>query len=200
MYQLYMHLTPNNKRYIGITKLKPNYRWKNGEGYKENMFFYRAIKKYGWNNIKHIILLSNLTKEEAEKKEIEYIAKYKTTNNNYGYNIEKGGNTIGKVSDKTREKLRTAHLGKKQNKETREKHRQATLRLWEDEGFRNKVRKKRYRKGKSVICIETNKVFPRIKDASDYYNICDETIRKCCNKTRITAGGYHWAFYKEELS
>lgn len=197
MYHLYMHITPNNKKYIGITKLKPNERWKNGKGYKNNILFSRAINKYGWNNIQHIILLSNLTKEKAEQKEIEYIAKYQTTNNKYGYNIDKGGNTIGKMSDETKEKLRIAHKGKKQSEATKEKHRQATLKQWENKEFRNKMKSKRYKRGKSVICIETKKIFPRIKDASIYYNICDETIRKCCNKTRITAGGFHWAFYEE---
>lgn len=212
MYQLYMHITPNNKKYIGITKLKLNARWKNGEGYKSNVLFYRAINKYGWNNIKHIVLLSNLTKEEAETKEIEYIAKYKSNNNKYGYNIENGGKTIGTISEITKEKLRKAHLNKKQSNETKEKHRQAALKLWQDNSFREKIKesyykkqkkkrkyKCRYKPGKMVICIETKKVFNRIKDASEYYDICDESIRKCCHKKRNIAGGYHWTFYEEGL-
>ena len=40
------------------------------------------------------------------------------------------------------------------------------------------------RKTIPVICIETNKQFETIKDASIYYKICDETIRKCIHKER----------------
>ena len=53
-FYVYIHTCPNNKRYIGVTKnLKPEYRWSNGEGYKSNKHFYRAIQKYGWKSIKH---------------------------------------------------------------------------------------------------------------------------------------------------
>ena len=33
-YTVYMHICPNGKRYIGITKLKPQERWGNGKSYK----------------------------------------------------------------------------------------------------------------------------------------------------------------------
>ena len=64
-YSVYIHLFPNNKVYIGITKQKPEHRWNNGKGYKNNDYLANAILKYGWNNIEHKILYSNLTKEEA---------------------------------------------------------------------------------------------------------------------------------------
>ena len=77
-YTVYMHVSPNGKVYIGITSLKPKYRWENGRGYKGNEYFYRAIKKYEWNNFEHIIIENNLTKEQAENMEIELIAKYRS--------------------------------------------------------------------------------------------------------------------------
>ena len=55
---VYMHITPNNKKYIGITSQIPNKRWRNGKGYKKCLFL-NAIKKYGWGNIKHEILFDN---------------------------------------------------------------------------------------------------------------------------------------------
>ena len=61
-----MHICPNNKKYIGITCQEPEKRWINGKGYKTNDYFFRAIQKYNWNNIKHEILFNNLTKKEAE--------------------------------------------------------------------------------------------------------------------------------------
>ena len=59
-------------------------------GYK-SQFFYKAIEKYGWENIRHKILLSNLSKEEARQKEIEYISIYKSNTREYGYNLTDGG-------------------------------------------------------------------------------------------------------------
>lgn len=101
-YSVYMHTTPNQKRYIGITGKDPKKRWNGGSGYYYNREFHKAIKTYGWNNIKHQVLFQNLSKEEAEQKERELIAKYDTTNPNKGFNYTKGGNHQGMTSDATR--------------------------------------------------------------------------------------------------
>ena len=90
-YTVYTHITPSNKRYIGITCQKPSRRWNNGKGYSENEYFTNAINKYGWENIEHIIVAKGLTKEEAEWLEIELIKVWDTTNRSKGYNITKGG-------------------------------------------------------------------------------------------------------------
>lgn len=90
-YTVYMHISPSNKKYVGITKNKPTKRWDCGRGYKQNKYFFNAIKKYGWNNIKHIILDTGLSEYDAKQKEIELIAKYNLTDRKYGYNISKGG-------------------------------------------------------------------------------------------------------------
>lgn len=86
-----MHTSPSNKVYIGITSQKPKTRWGNGRNYSSNEYFYRAIKKYGWDNFKHEILFSNLSLKEAKAKEIELIAFYDSTNPEKGYNITSGG-------------------------------------------------------------------------------------------------------------
>ena len=89
-YVLYMHENKiNGKKYIGITKQQPEVRWKGGSGYKQNPAFWNAIQKYGWDNFEHIILLENLTREDAERLEIEYIQQYNTIAQ--GYNISEGG-------------------------------------------------------------------------------------------------------------
>ena len=110
-YTVYMHVSPSGKRYIGITGQSVEKRWGNGTGYKNCISFNRAIEKYGWNNIKHIILYSGLRKEDAETKEIELIKKYNTTDSRYGYNIENGGSTIGKHSEETKRKISIANKG-----------------------------------------------------------------------------------------
>lgn len=111
-YILYIHIFPNEKKYIGITKQKPEKRWLNGKGYKLCPLMNKAIQKYGWESIKHQILYENLTKEEAERKEIELIAYYKTNQKEYGYNIENGGNCIGTHSEETKRKIGAKSKGR----------------------------------------------------------------------------------------
>ena len=64
-YTVYVHVVPNSKKYVGITCQRPLQRWANGHGYVKNTYFYNAIIKYGWDNIEHIIIASNLSKDEA---------------------------------------------------------------------------------------------------------------------------------------
>lgn len=112
-YYVYVHISPNNKKYVGITKQKPERRWrKQGQGYKENRYLTKAIQKYGWDNFKHEILFYGLSQKEAEEKEIELIAKYKSSNYKYGYNLDNGGRTVGTLREETKEKLRQVNLGK----------------------------------------------------------------------------------------
>ena len=206
-YTVYKHTAPNGKVYIGITSVEPKRRWQSGWGYRTQLF-YRAIQKYGWENIEHEVLYSGLSKEEAEQKEIELITAYKSNQKEYGYNVDNGGYSAGKLSDATREKLKKSHTGIKYTQETREKHRAAQLRLWNDEEYRRsrtyeyKKRKAQggysvYKPGKPVVCVETRQIFARIKDASESMGICDECIRKCCNGLRKTAGGFRWEFVQE---
>ena len=62
-FTVYCHISPNGKKYVGITAQEPEVRWNNGLGYKHrNPHFWRAIQKYGWNNIEHIVLANNLSK------------------------------------------------------------------------------------------------------------------------------------------
>ena len=129
---VYMHTSPSEKRYIGITgEDDPSVRWgSNGNGYlkrKPNGEFQQpaianAILKYrNWNEWKHDILLSGLTQQKAEEKEIELIELYDATNPLNGYNIQIGGSVLagennpnyGKQhSPETRAKISNARKGK----------------------------------------------------------------------------------------
>ena len=92
MYSVYIHtVIANNKKYVGQCVGDPHKRWGcSGHRYK-GQFFYRAIEKYGWENMTHIIVADNLTQEQADDLEIKLIAKYKTNDRAYGYNITPGG-------------------------------------------------------------------------------------------------------------
>lgn len=74
VYYVYRHTLPDGRCYIGAT-YRGKDRWgENGSGYKTSgNIFYPLIVQYGWDNIKHEILFSNLTKQEAREKEISLI-------------------------------------------------------------------------------------------------------------------------------
>lgn len=155
-YTVYMHICPNGKKYIGITSQDVKKRWLNGSGYKKCPKFYKAILKYKWENIKHEILYTNLTKEQAEQKEIELIKQYNTTDDKFGYNLAFGGNTTKgyKYTEEQRKKLsisqkgkhsgeKNSRYGKHCSNETKEKIRKALIQKYNNNPeLRKKVSEK----------------------------------------------------------
>lgn len=101
-YKVYYHKVPkevsghnNDKYYIGITSKKYiSDRWgAKGGGYKTQIF-YKAIKKYGWDNIEHKVLFDGLDAETAKLLEENLIIVLKSNNPDYGYNYTAGGDGI----------------------------------------------------------------------------------------------------------
>lgn len=89
-WKVYVHISPSNKYYVGITKLKPIERWgSDGKMYNKQLF-YRAIQKYGWENFQHEVIAENLTLEEACQFEMKLI-EVLDANGEHGYNGDKGG-------------------------------------------------------------------------------------------------------------
>lgn len=79
----------NNKVYIGQTSdfvvRMRQHRWAHG-----NQLINRAVRKYGWNNFEHQILLSDLSRLEANDCEIMAIQIYDCLSPK-GYNVHRGG-------------------------------------------------------------------------------------------------------------
>lgn len=93
-WSVYVHVFPNGKKYVGITSVDPKKRWgSNGTGYYGQIVYY-AIKKYGWDNITHIILEQCDSQQKAKKLEQLYIQKYDSHNPANGYNRTIGGDTV----------------------------------------------------------------------------------------------------------
>ena len=117
-YCVYIHKFPNNKMYIGISKEEDiNRRWQNGLGYK-NQVVYRAIKKYGWENIKHIILYRNFTEEKAKFKERLLIKLFNTNiycKNSNGYNCTYGGDGANGHKLNEEQKQRISFMKRREN-------------------------------------------------------------------------------------
>lgn len=89
-YTVYRNISPCGKVYVGITRLSLRDRWGNGGcRYRRCKLFYRAIQKYGWDNIVHDIILSGVSKSEAIYTERYLIKWYKL--HGISYNITDGG-------------------------------------------------------------------------------------------------------------
>ncbi|KKM24976.1 hypothetical protein LCGC14_1599690 [marine sediment metagenome] len=116
---LYIATFPNDKKYIGITnnfkarKRKHRFLAKRGNvGY-----FYNAIRKYGWGNIKWNVSDGYNSWDDLCSAEITEIEMYNTHCYNFdsnGYNMTKGGDgTIGFThSKKYKERLSKKWIGK----------------------------------------------------------------------------------------
>ena len=109
-YKVYILEVPNGKKYVGMTCRKPEYRWRYGENYKSNEPFYEDIKEFGWENVRKIIVASDLSKEAAGALEKKLIIDFDTRNPRKGYNIEEGGKPEH-LSESTRQKISEAHKG-----------------------------------------------------------------------------------------
>lgn len=161
-YCVYMHRNKiNNKIYVGQTCTKPEYRWRNGEGYKTSSHFYNSIKKYGWNNFEHIILKDGLSLQEADFWECYYIDLYNTTNQDKGYNLRGGGHKGFLYTEKA---IKSANANK-------------SYKMGEE-----------HPNSKKVKCKETGDVFGSIADACRW---CNSTKVYDCVKGHRSHAGKH---------
>lgn len=200
-YYVYRHTSPSGKCYIGITSLDPHKRWKNGSNYKTSPCFYNAILKYGWKNITHEILFIGLSKCEAEAKEKELIAFYKSDQRKFGYNLATGG-----------------HLGSHHGEETLKKMSEASLKMWGREGFRENWVSKRIGVPKSEetkqkqsvsahlrtdnkrpviqMDLEGNilNIFTGLRVASRETGVNTASISKCCKGLYEETHGFKWRY------
>lgn len=112
MFTIYKHTTPNGKVYIGQTNQPTHRRWRNGEGYARNAYFYRAIQKYGWDSIRHEVICTCETQEEATATEAHYIRVYNSLDPANGYNLVEATDSGRTLSEETRQRMSNARKGK----------------------------------------------------------------------------------------
>lgn len=62
-YYVYYHQTPDKMVYFGVSKQQPQKRWQKILYKKSALEPY--IKEFGWDNIKHMVIQDDLTKEQA---------------------------------------------------------------------------------------------------------------------------------------
>lgn len=211
---IYMYESPSGKYYIGQTT-RPKSRKNEHAGMSYNnseLPFHRAIRKYGFKNLKYSVLctitcnsLENL-KDILNNLEKYYIVQYNCKVPN-GYNVSDGGEgNLGIIlSSESRKKMSIARQGHKVSNETRRK-----MSLWQigkklSEETKRKISKSctgKICKGRSCIKLSIDNVelaeYSRIIDAAKDNNISQSAISMAISGKKKTAGGYKWK-YKEEF-
>ena len=178
--------TINGKYYIGKTLMEERKRI-NKHKYealtkKTDTPFARAIRKYGWENaLKSYEVLEEFncnTKEELQKilyeKETYYILLYNSMVPN-GYNVYSSGaeRTISGYKNKE-------EMYKKISKSLKGKY------------LNNSNSRK-------VYCVELDKWFDSVCEASRQLHIHHTCIQKVCVKKQATAGGYRFTYDKNDI-
>lgn len=121
-YIVYMHISPSNKVYVGITsQTLLNRSHLDGSGYCANTHFWRAIQKYGWDNFEHTTLLTNVSQDWAQQIERCLIMQHNSTEPERGYNISPGGDLGCHCSEEVKQKISEKNSGKTHSQETRDK-------------------------------------------------------------------------------
>lgn len=208
----------NNKRYIGIASQIPEVRWQRGSGYRENTIFFRAIKKYGWDNFEHNILYEGLSNREALEIESTLIKKYKSPG--VSYNISDGyeelgiskripiivydtdGNYVGAYISIHKASIElgipetniTMALSNKYNITQAKGY----VFLKEGDNILDKVNKRHSSAGRSVIQLTKNgqilAEFNSVSDAANSLGCGTGSISNCLKGKYKTAAGYKWRY------
>jgi group I intron endonuclease len=89
-YLVYKHTSPSGKAYIGLTRNYSARCTQHQHSKSGCVAFYNAIKKHGWDNFKHEILITDLSLDDANTWENLLIDEHKTMSPN-GYNLKTGG-------------------------------------------------------------------------------------------------------------
>ena len=202
--------------YIGITSCRISKRWGHeGSGYKTQTYFWRAIRKYGWDQFEHIVFAEYLTEDEACNMEKLLIKTFKTNDPKFGYNYEAGGRSMDGA---TKRKIAEAETGSKhryfgqhRSEDVRQKISQAlsgekhpcygkhlseTTKQRISDSTKGRVKAPNAgTQPKPVVCVETGEVYPSTAEAARATGIHHTAITMVLTGRRHKAGDLHWQYY-----
>ena len=155
----------NHKKYIGQS-IDIKHRWKdhrrelNGNRHR-NKYLQRAWNKYQENNF-HFYILETCDISLLDEREIYYIEYFDCSNNQFGYNLELGGNSNKTLSVETREKMSES----------------AKARSY---GGNNS-------NARPVYCPQLDMTFGCVADVEREGIVCASSVRRCLSGKSQTAG------------
>lgn len=217
----------NNKNYIGQSinielryyQHSVNYLNQNHKEY--NTYFYKALRKYGFNNF-NFTILEETTKENLDDREKYWIKYYDSNNQEKGYNLTSGGsknNTTSKLKKVYQFDLNGNFIrAYKSSKEAAEiifndisffhgitacaqgkvsKTFHNYIFTYDDTLSKEELnRRTSCKTSRQVKCVSKDgtieRTFKTIKEASRTFNISPTNITKVLNGERKTAGGFYW--------
>ena len=206
----------NGKCYIGQTTKEKGFDGRysyGGEGIERVYNYHKLNKEHNRNYNKH--LLSSIekygfeafevdeefdvaySKEELDKLEDMYIKVYDCIDNGYNH---KGGGVNGKHSEETKQNLREVNKGENNPMYGKHHTEESKQKMSEANKGENSP------SAKKVICITTGKIFNTVKEAEEYYNLCERShISKVCKGERKSCGKLPdgtklmWKYYEDYL-
>jgi len=186
----------NGKRYVGITRYSIKRRAGNRMcQYRRCTHFWNAIQKYGPESFTCRILVDGLTKEEAERKERNYIRNYRSRNKAYGYNIKKGGyNGYSEDASKSINKRISEKLHKQRSTPRyRAIMKERMVRYWSDPrnrqaaSIRRRENPGRPSKAVAVYCVETGMTYATQEECGRAIGFKRTTIYRAFKRQGTTA-------------
>ena len=176
---IYLLTFPNSKIYIGQS-IDIEKRFKqhiNDSNLKKIRYVVsKAIKKYGWDNIKKDIIISgeNLSREQLNGFEVFWIATYNSNDRYIGYNKSPGGRGQGVGKNNPR-------YGVKVSPEILERMKKASA-----------------LKKKKISQFDLNNNFIRnwdsMKEAGESLKIYSSNINKACKGVKPHYKGFKWKY------
>ena len=203
-YIIYLHKNKiNHKCYVGQTCQKPEQRWgRNGQGYHQQSYFYRAIQKYGWDNFEHIILETDIDETRVDERECFWAGYYHALAPE-GYCLSIGKNSVTMQSQNSFENRSKASKKKWQSTDYREKVVQGRKEMWSTSSkeLQDKMLANLDRSGaggkarsKKVECVETHMIYNSTREAERLTGVNHCNISQVCTGKRKTAGKLHWRY------
>lgn len=123
---IYCAISPSNKKYYGYSSLgfeerKTKHKYSFLKGRKCSFYF--AIQKYGWENFKWELIETHSAEDKPKlhnilcERETYWINRDNTCNQEFGYNMTKGGDGgLGVIlSDEARKNIALAKIGNTNN-------------------------------------------------------------------------------------
>lgn len=201
----------NNKVYIGQTIRDPMCRKREHfSSYEKNRHLKNAYNKYTLDNFTFEVIDEANDNKELDEKEVFWIAFYKATDRECGYNLTSGGNSKKIITEETRALMSQIKKGKVPknyliwnrkaliNKlENQKKFKSCKIhRNIQDVSYTHWLRNEK--NAKSIYCKELDTYYRSIKFAVKETGIRRENIRRSL-KTGCAARGLHFTLEEKNM-